>query len=58
MFSPCVSIEFSALVDAENEVHVSAGTERLVEDTLVVLLCCPQAFLNAQVEVGLGKCWK
>lgn len=56
MFPPCVSIEFSAFVDAEDEVYLFAGSEGLVEYSFVMLLCCPQAFLYAQVKVGLQNC--
>lgn len=50
---PSVTIEFTTLVDAENEVHFFARAEGLIQDALVVFLSGPQTFLDTEVQIKL-----
>lgn len=52
---PRAPVELSALVHAENQVHVMARPEGLVENALVMLLRRPQSLGDAQVQVVLER---
>ena len=55
IFSPCISIKLPTLVDAENKIDIPTGAVCLIKYTFIVLLSCPQAFLNTQIKVRLEK---
>lgn len=54
-YVPRVAVELAGLVHAEDEVHLLARPERLVQDPLVVPLGRPQALLHTQVQVELSQ---
>ena len=52
---PRVAKELPGLIGTEDQVHLLAGSERLIENGLVVRLSCPDATLHAEVEVVLKQ---
>lgn len=55
IFIPCVAVEFSALVHAEDEKDVLGSSVRSVQYELVVLLCRPETILDAYLQISLER---
>ena len=52
---PCITIKFTTLVYAEDEVHLLARPIGLVQNAFVVALSRPQTLLHTQVQVELAR---